>query len=222
MITDSLGLPRRTPEFVALERTWPQLLRNALPGACVYQLSLGGASTDDMLPQLDYLSGQDPAMVIVQAGIVDCAPRAFRRSEIAVLLATRAGRALLNRMERSTIRLLRRIRNVSYVSERQFEKNVVQIANSFTCPVVWLGILGGARYDELVPGITARIAKYNAILHRVLREQFMDLGTILGPEHFMSDAHHLNEGGHCALMRALEQHPSFIAVRTEIMGRAPR
>jgi lysophospholipase L1-like esterase len=214
VITDSLGLPRNEPEFVALEHTWPQLFREELPGVCVYQLSLGGATTDDVLPQLDFLNGQEPALVVVQAGIVDCAPRAFRKQEIALLLATRAGRALLNGIEARTFGFLRRLRNISYLSPRRFEQNVQRIRSRFSCPLVWVSIIGGPAYDERVPGVTARIGEYNALIRRNLGEQFLDLDRWLSAGHIMADGHHLNEHGHRALISALMEHPSVLACRS--------
>jgi hypothetical protein len=212
VITDSVGLPRKEPEFIAVEQTWPHLLRSRLPEACIHQLSLGGATTDDVLPQLDFLDGQRPVLAVVQAGIVDCAPRAFRKHELAVLLASRAGRALLNRLEARVFRYLRRVRSVSYVPPARFAQNVQRIAKSFPCPLVWVSILGSRDYEQHLPGVTARIAEYNSLIRNGLGAQFLDLGGWIAEEHFMADGHHLNQHGHRVLLDALSQHASYRAL----------
>lgn len=219
IVSDSLGLPRQTPEHVAIDATWPQLLRDELPGACVYQLSLGGATTDDLVPQLSYLLGQEPSLVVVQAGIVDCAPRAFRQSELALLQATRVGRFMLARLERSAFKYLRRVRNVSYVSQRRFHHNINQVLGQFDCPVIWISIVGGSDYDRIVPNVSARIRSYNALLEQRLGADFLDLSADIEDRHLMSDGHHLNEAGHRVLMRRLAQHQAFASLKSTVMAR---
>ncbi|HEY5754765.1 MAG TPA: SGNH/GDSL hydrolase family protein [Steroidobacter sp.] len=219
IISDSLGLPRQLPEFVRLEATWPQLVRDELPDACVYQLSLGGATTDDLVGQLSYLLGQQPSLVIVQAGIVDCAPRAFRQSELLLLQSTRLGRLVLNRLERSAFVYLRRIRGVSYVSESRFGQNIERVLGQFDCPVIWISIVGRSDYDSFVPNVSMRIRSYNALLERRLGAHFLDLSTHIADQHMMADGHHLNEAGHRALMDKLARHPAFASLKSIVSSR---
>lgn len=219
IVSDSLGLPRQTPEFVPLEATWPQLARNELPEAYIYQLSLGGATTDDLLAQFRYLLGQQPSLVIVQAGIVDCAPRAFRQSELLLLRSTRIGRFVLDRLERSAFAYLRRVRNVSYVSESRFRHNIEQMVGQFDCPVIWIGIVGRSDYDKIVPNVSMRIRSYNALLEQRFGAHFLDLSAAIRDQHLMADGHHLNEAGHRVLMRELARHPTFASLQSTVSAR---
>src|SRR5688500_17972440 len=83
IITDSLGLPRAVPEVCSYEQTWPFLLNNA--GYQIHQVSIGGATVSELYRQLEYHYLFLPDLVIVQSGIVDCAPRALGKFESLLL-----------------------------------------------------------------------------------------------------------------------------------------
>ena len=78
VFSDSLGLPRNTPQAVNWEETWVQLLSKIY---CVEYCAIGGAKVSDLSRQISYYKIFNPDIVIVQSGIVDCAPRALTEFE---------------------------------------------------------------------------------------------------------------------------------------------
>lgn len=80
ILTDSLSLPRVFPEKCKFEDTYPYLLRRM--GLHVHQVSIGGATSDTLVSQLHYHLPFNPKIIILQVGIVDCAPRFARKSEV--------------------------------------------------------------------------------------------------------------------------------------------
>lgn len=68
-------------------RPWPDLLRERLaPRVAVRQCSVGGAPITEIVAALMADAAQNPHdAVVLQAGIVDCAPRPLRPSERALL-----------------------------------------------------------------------------------------------------------------------------------------
>ena len=195
ILTDSLGLPRLDPARVELEQTWPQLLRAALPGVAIHQVSVGTSTGDDLLTQLSYVEGFGPSLTIVQAGIVDCAPRAFGRTELALLKSFAPGRLLLSFLRPGMIHWLRRTRHLSYASPEEFAKTVARTRKATDGRILWLQILGSSTYEDKVPGISRSISRFNAILQDQLGNGFVNLDCV-GDAELATDGHHLNVAGH--------------------------
>ncbi|WP_298150148.1 hypothetical protein [Flavobacterium sp.] len=70
-VADSLSMPR---EGVAYEDTWVYMLKKKLPYE-VIQRSQRGLTSAHILKQGEFLEYYSPHTVILQVGIVDCAPR---------------------------------------------------------------------------------------------------------------------------------------------------
>ncbi len=64
VITDSLGLPRKDPEECLYENTWPILLKKN--GFIIHQVSIGGATIDQLYRQVAYHKLFNPDIVIIQ------------------------------------------------------------------------------------------------------------------------------------------------------------
>ena len=79
VISDSLGLPRENPDgIIYYENSWPYLLKEKFD---VIHLGIGGASIDQLVSQAGYYRFANPDFVILQSGIVDCAPRTMTKKE---------------------------------------------------------------------------------------------------------------------------------------------
>ena len=83
LLSDSIALPRVRPEKVTFEETYPNLLRQK--GFKIHQVSIGGATSTTLLSQLHYHIHFSPDIVILQVGIVDCAPRFANKYEIFII-----------------------------------------------------------------------------------------------------------------------------------------
>ncbi|WP_292010861.1 SGNH/GDSL hydrolase family protein [Chryseobacterium sp.] len=189
VISDSLALARDIPELTLFEETWPELLKKE--GLQIDQISIGGATSTDLLKQAYYHKLFNPDIVFVQVGIVDCAPRFATRFEVDFLTRLPViGKKILKKMNTPKVRNRRQI---SYVNEKQFSQNLLDIKRSFNCPTFFLTILPASKdYEILVPGVIDKINRYNKVIKSY---DFIDLEEI-PQNHIMSDHHHLNKLGH--------------------------
>ena len=192
IITDSLGLPRPTPEVVNYNQTWCSLISDRFK---THQLSIGGATIVDLKSQINYLKMYEPDLIVVQCGIVDCAPRALTKYESYVLNKYSFTRKLLKWCSPWILKLLRK-RGRTYTNEVSFRGVVKKFRIEFGEKMYWIGIVPSAKeYEVKVPGVSENIKKYNKILKEELGTNLLDVSEML-PEHIMSDFHHLNVAGH--------------------------
>lgn len=193
IFTDSLGLPRKTPEPVSVHETWPNLLKQNFE---VYQVSLGGATIEDIYNQAHYYTAFNPDLVIVQAGIVDCAPRALSRLESINLNSFWFTRGTLSKIMPKYGSTIRKFRNKVYTPLADFQEFAQKINALFSpVPVFWIGIVPAqSAYEEKVPGISANIWIYNKKLAEIFKNRFIDISAI-PPTVISSDFHHLNAAG---------------------------
>ncbi|MCE9540508.1 MAG: SGNH/GDSL hydrolase family protein, partial [Bacteroidetes bacterium] len=120
IMSDSLALAREKPEKVFYEETWPAFLKRK--GHDVLPICIGGATSDDLLRQVAYHKPFLPDIVIIQVGIVDCAPRHFTQLEILLLRKIPFfGRVALKFFNKPFVR---KIRKISYVSPNKFRQNI--------------------------------------------------------------------------------------------------
>lgn len=192
IITDSLGLPRSSNgQLVSYEKTWVTLLRENYQ---VHQVSIGGATISELLTQVDYHYLFYPDIVIVQAGIVDCAPRAFTKNERIVLNSIWGIRRLFMKISKKYGKQIRNFRQKCYTPPDQFEAVIKQINNIFsTVPVYFLGIIPALEsYETAVKGVKNKIDLYNSIIKS--NANYISLENI-SEEHIMPDFHHLSEKG---------------------------
>lgn len=192
VLTDSLGLPREKPEVCAYEQTWPVLLKQN-SDFIVHQVSIGGGTSSDLVRQIEYHQSFNPDIVIVQVGIVDCAPRFMTRLELEIVKKIPfLGRKLIKSLNNNTVR---KFRNISYCSPKAFENNINKIQHAFKDKeVFFIGILPAAdTYESILPGISANIKLYNKILSG--QQGFLPM-DLIPSSCIMSDHHHLNANGH--------------------------
>lgn len=196
VLSDSLALPRKYPEICAYEKCWPQLLASSNQYK-LHQVSLGGATIDEIKFQATYHVLFEPDIVILQSGIVDAAPRSLSKYErIRLSKVPVFGNHILKFCNRNKVRL-RKWRKISYTKIDVFENNAKLIRDLFpNSKVLALGIVPAqVGYEETVPGIIKQVKRYNACLNRVFGECFISLDG-MPKDGVMSDYIHLNSRGH--------------------------
>ena len=203
LLTDSLALPRREPERVALSDTWPALLRQQPGIGDVVHIGIGGATVHQLLGQTGYARGCDPDVVVVQCGIVDCAPRTLKRWEKDQLSRLPGGRRVGKLIEKNA-RALRGARDIAFTPPARFAAAVVDVVEKAKpARVLWLAIApASAAYERQVPGIGARVTQYNGLLRAALGDGFVDLAQ-LPSTGLCSDHHHLAAAGHAFVLQQL-------------------
>lgn len=197
IFTDSLSLPRSTPEICHHTDTWPERLRNLGHEVCLS--AIGGATIKTLFRQTFYFGNTGYFdLVIIQSGIVDCAPRFARQWEVKLLQATPVlGKILLKALNTNFIRSFR---NITYTSPTSFKQFVDQFDKSFTCPVWYIPILpASSAYEQRLPGVSKNIARFNQLLPS---ERIIDIMKLTSND-LMSDFHHLNSNGHYVITNAI-------------------
>ncbi|PKO98497.1 MAG: hypothetical protein CVU13_10085 [Bacteroidetes bacterium HGW-Bacteroidetes-8] len=197
IIGDSLALPRVHPEKVEYRETWPELLKNTGKFEII-QLSIGGGTIVDIFDQLSYYKYFQTDIIVIQLGIVDCAPRALTQFELKLFQSNKLFSLILSRF--LPINFLRRIRNISYVDLYKFcefyEKMILQFKN---CYVINVGILPiPIDYEKKLAGITKNQFKYNTAIKSISQKYgcyYID-SELMPLNGIMTDYHHLNSKGH--------------------------
>lgn len=200
LFTDSLSLPRTSPETCTFDKTWPELLRKN--GYSVCQIAIGGATSTELLKQTFYFQSPKSEFdyVIIQSGIVDCTPRFAGKNELKLIKSIPVlGKYLLQGMNKQWVRNLR---HITYVKPSKFKKNMQQFIDLFpTSSILFLSILpANSDYEKKVHGISKRLNEYNTLLSET--GKYINLDAI-PREGIMSDFHHLNEKGHAYVLQSI-------------------
>jgi hypothetical protein len=200
VITDSLGFPRADPEHVAYSATYIAQLKAALPECDIIHQGYGGATIGELYKRTSYFHRTvQPDLVIMQTGIVDCAPRALRVVEQQILSRLPLLGPLAIRLTKKYSRALRRWRGLTYTPLAAFAEQMTRFEQLYP-RLCWIEILPATpAYEAKLDGIGANIAAYNAVLRRartVATSDFTEADV-------MSDFHHLSAAGHHKLAQRL-------------------
>jgi hypothetical protein len=201
IVTDSLGFPRHEPEMLRYEDTYIALLKAKYPQYDFIHQGYGGATIRELLQHTAYFDQTlNPALVIMQCGVVDCAPRALTRIEHHVIANLPFLKRLLVPLVKRYSPLLRRVRKITYTSPEDFAVHVDQFEKRFG-NVIWLGIVPSTpEWEERVTGIGRQIDLFNAIL---ATHKFIPTDNLVAQD-MMSDHHHPNTSGHRKIFERLE------------------
>lgn len=204
-LTDSLSLPRDLPEKVSYEETYLYLLKEYFPNFEFIQFAFGGATINDLNKQADYIKSVNPSIVIIQSGIVDCAPRTLTRFELDFIHRIPLISNFILKVIRKNAILIRNNRKITYTKELDFELKLNNIKNKFNDSKVYaIEILPvSVEYEKKVPGITTNVIKYNMVLHSVFSENLIETKKF-NKEEIMSDFFHLNKKGHKLIFEKLK------------------
>ena len=209
IFSDSLALPRELPQKVLYEETYPAKLSQT---NIVAQFSKGGGTINELIEQAPYYKMFVPDVVIIQSGIVDCAPRPFTQFEehfFTLNFFTKGCKAILKRLTKSWLRTLRK---VAWTKPEDFRFYCEQFKKIYTdTPIFAIGILPPRpEYENLAKGISKRIIEYNSILKDVFRENYIDTSD-MPDEGIMSDHHHLTSVGHQFIYDKIIRHISQLS-----------
>lgn len=199
LLTDSVALPRKHKEGeVQWEEIYYSQLQRRFPEHNFILVGIGGATITQLQAALNYYVLVKPDLIILQSGIVDCAPRALGQLEQELIKKMH-----LFRFVKPMTKFLRKHRNISYSSPKIFEAALLKIKNAFAGKtLIGIGILPGCdAYDKIVPGITERIKLYNNIIAK--HTVYIDNSDFPG-EGIIQDFHHMNEVGHRLIFEKLE------------------
>lgn len=204
-LTDSLSLPRNAPEIVTYEETYVYLLKQAFPNIEFIQFAYGGATINELKNQADYIIGINPSIVILQTGIVDCAPRTLTKFELDFIHRIPFISSFMLKIIRKNASFIRNIRKITYTKESVFKNNLIDIQRKFnTSKVYAISIIPAcAEYEKKVPGVSKKILSYNSILNSVLSGSVIDTSDI-DEKGVMSDFFHLNKLGHQIIFNKLK------------------
>lgn len=200
ILSDSVALPRNEPEVCVYEDTWPHLLRQN--EYTVHQVSIGGATSADLLSQINYHIPFNPDIIILHVGVVDCAPRFMTKIELGIMKRIPIiGKKVIGIMNNNRVR---KARKITYVSISQFDENIRAILSYFKDKLVFVvGIVPApAAYEQLLPRITENINSYNNVLRKY--SNFVPLDH-MDEAALMSDYHHVNALGHKYIFETLTQ-----------------
>jgi hypothetical protein len=194
ILTDSLALPRDTPQKVSFDETWVQHLRKELNHE-IHQLSIGGATIDVLWKQYPYHKLFNPDVLIIQCGIVDCAPRALSKMEDSIINSTRLTKKLGNFILPKIKIWLRQTRNITLTKATVFNSYLNKFSK-LELPVYFIGIVPCTeRYEKTNPGIKKNISLFNDLIKKNFPDRTISLAS-LNDFDVMSDQHHLNVCGH--------------------------
>ncbi|MCO5949298.1 SGNH/GDSL hydrolase family protein [Mucilaginibacter flavidus] len=196
IIGDSLAYNR--PDGLDNNLRWPALLKEKLPGYQINNLSLGSSTSDRFRKVGALLSDTD--ILIVQIGIVDCAPRLFTMLENKII--ARLPSFISKRIIAQVKKKRTQSTNRSYVKPEIFERNLLELFNTFARKVVlYVKILpAGKRFVSLNPTIQSAITQYNAIIDKCAKDykhvHLIDLKLNDIDDYTLEDGYHLNAKGH--------------------------
>ena len=137
-ITDSLGAPRSYPNLIRFNDTWPFITCKELNHLVfcekvepVYFLT-GGLDTKKIRKNIEnQYKLYEPNLIILQIGIVDCAPRVLTQVQLAIISRLGfLGRAAHKRIDKNYSKLSQ-LRNIAYTNIDEFEENLNCLKTSF-------------------------------------------------------------------------------------------
>lgn len=203
IITDSLGLPRESPEKLYDFQCWPYKLIEDKEYT-VSTFSVRGLSTSDILGEYQsILKMYTPEIVVVQVGIVDCAPRILSRKHVKLVSLIPGVRGIVRHLLSKHRKFLSKFISRTYVNIDEFKLNLEKILNLYKdASVIFVPIFGASiYYENQVPGIKKNVDIYNGVIKK---HNFVDIDCEDASNYTMSDHHHLNEQGHLLVYNALK------------------
>ena len=188
ILTDSVALPREAAK-TTWEDTYIFKLKEHFKDFQIINVSIGGASIVDIKNQIFYYKMLNPEIVILQCGIVDAAPRAFGRIEMAIIKKTH-----LFRLTKPFVSIFRKYRKHHYCDLKNFHLHLKTMKRELkTNQFYSIGILPASLdYEKNLPGVKKSIDKYNAILQK---ETIFFSTAKIPQKGIMKDHHHVNKIG---------------------------
>ena len=143
-----------------------------------------------------------PDMIILQVGIVDCAPRALTKTQMAVISRMGFAGKVLHKFITKHYAAITSRRNITYTSQERFHQNLRYLRDEFANIPVFAIAIGRPNegYVRKSPKIAQRTTQYNEIIKSTFGTTFIDpyenLSINTLNNIYMTDFHHLNQLGH--------------------------
>ncbi|MEW5681812.1 MAG: SGNH/GDSL hydrolase family protein [Pseudomonadota bacterium] len=216
IIGDSMALPRKGVPYNA---TWPyklacrfkdvEFVNRSILGSTAARLNIGDAADES-----GCIEAYRPQIIILQLGIVDCAPRLFKRSSIVPKLMRYLPHGIQSRFVDFVKTYRGRRAEFSYLSPVEFRDHIEQFIRrsaDFNVRKIFAVKIGPISNDvsKSSPQFDDQISIYNEILNEVSNANscfsLIEAGfdASLADRHTV-DGYHLNEKGHNSLFLAIE------------------
>lgn len=221
-ITDSLGAPRNEEEMINIDDTWCyQVSKDNAKDKEFFYSTKNGFDTEALILMLqkEFLLYR-PDIIILQVGIVDCAPRVLSKRELSIVSHLGFISKFLNKIIKKYYSKLSTIRNISYVDIDQFEHNLNKFCSQFNNTRIFAVAIAkpSIKYREKSPLIIERYSKYNEVLRKIFGNNFIDPYIMMTKEEleriYISDGYHLNTYGHKIVAKIVGRY--LVNINTDI------
>lgn len=209
-IGDSSGLPR---PYLNYKDTWPFLLKEEMPMYDFISIFKRSSTTQSLLEYGDSLEYYTPDIVILQLGIVDCAPRYLKDSRILYKLVAIFPGKIQHIFWLFWKFFFKRNRREAYVSLSKFKKNLIsyldRCMNEKVKSVIIIKIATPCQ-DILIesPLIVDSVKEYNSIYEELKKSYpFVELIDPLCGKDFLcfKDGYHPNAEGNLKICSMVKQ-----------------
>lgn len=214
-VTDSLGAPRNEDITINIDNTWCNIVSVRFKDYIepFYHLNNGFDSQTLIKKKAHELILYKPDLIILQVGIVDCAPRVLKKNELRVINHLGVISKLMHRFIKNRYSRLSLLRNISYVDKEEFEANLRDFVKILSpAKVIAVAIAKPSNtYVEKSPLISERYLDYNNILSNIFEKNYIDPYIDLNEELeeiYINDGYHLNKKGHKLVARKVIEHLS--------------
>jgi hypothetical protein len=138
-------------------------------------------------------------LVIIQSGIVDCAPRPFTRVEFKIINTVGLIRRIYNSRLKDKLKAWGKSRGYTNTSLNDFRHFAQRMDNIFpNATLYWNQIMPASdAYETSLPGIRKNINTYNMVLEEIFGTRLITYPDFPA-DGLMSDFHHLSVNGHKA------------------------
>lgn len=216
VVADSLGLPRNENGMrVRYESTYPYLLGKKNINYDIVNFSSRSKTIVDAMNELDEVLLYDADCIILQIGIVDCAPRTFLKKEKLIVsklpskIRTRFIEFRKKKRENTKTDSLSKV----YVRPKDFKKNYLELITrlkrgNVDLKIIIIPIIGYLKGLEMKSkGFSRNIIMYNEILSAIVNEtgsSVVQTDLFFDSEnYFVDDYYHLSEFGHDVLTQEI-------------------
>ncbi len=221
IITDSVSMPR---PGILYEDTWISLLKNRFSSYDIMDRSGRGSTSKRLVTEggggADLLETYMPAVVILQIGITECAPRLFKKHGFENFLIKRI---IPGRFIPDYIKYVKRRRGrnpeITEIPPQEYRRNISNFAErceKINCRLLIIKILKPTSlYLAKSPHVKQNIDLYNRIIVEIADEY--SCITLLNPlediesiDHLCVDELHINKEGHRIYYKKISDSLSFI------------
>lgn len=199
-VGDSLGMPRQGIQFVD---TWFYQIHQVKGKEFFFVNNFRRALTSDDLKSADFLENYSPHTIILQIGIVDCAPRYFKKDSIIVKLVNSSPSFFQIFFWDFVKKIKNRSDSNSYVTLDNFKKNIENYVercnNNGVIRLIVIAIpTPGSSMLKSNPGIAKSINRYNEVFKTLsFKGELLIVNPLIQGESndYLEDGYHLSKHG---------------------------